>query len=38
MEFGSFDGGEEGEHNGINLVEIGNIFIMQDGFFNETAT
>ena len=33
MEFGSHDGGEDGEHNGAGFVEISNILMMQDSFF-----
>ena len=33
MEFGSFDGGGDGERDGIVFVEISNIFTMEDNFF-----
>ncbi len=33
MEFGSLDGGENGEHSGVGRVEISKIFAMQDVFF-----
>ena len=36
MEFGSLDGGEDGEHNGVDFVEISKMSAMQDAFFIET--
>ena len=36
MEFGSFDGGKDGEHYGFGFVEIYEIFAMQDAFIYET--
>ena len=33
MEFGPLDGGEDGEHNGVGLVEISNIFGMECRYF-----
>ena len=35
MEYDSFDGGEDGECNGIDLVEISKIFATQDAFLLE---
>ena len=29
-----FDGGEAGEHSGVGLVQISNIFAMQDIFYS----
>ena len=29
MEFGLFDGGNDGEHSGVYLVETSNIFVAQ---------
>ncbi len=34
---GSFDGGEDDEHNGVGLVEISSILAAQDEFFFETT-
>ncbi len=33
MKFGLFDGGEDGEHNGVGFKEISRISAMQDAFF-----
>ena len=33
IKFVSFDGGDDGEHNGVGLVDISKIFAMQDDFF-----
>ena len=38
MEFDLFDGGDDVEHNGIGLVEISKIFVMQDDFFSQGGT
>ena len=35
MEFGLYDGGENGEYNGVSLVEIFNTFEMRDEFSDE---
>ena len=35
MDFGSFDGGEDGECNGVGLVEVSGIFAMQDDYFEK---
>ena len=32
-EFGSLDGGDNNEYNGLGFVEISKIFAMQDAFF-----
>ena len=37
MEFGSLDGREDGEYNGINFVVIREIFAMQDAFCFEAG-
>ena len=37
MEFGLFNGGEDGEHNSVSLVEISKIFAMQDNVFHGAA-
>ena len=34
MEFGLFDGGEDAELTSVGFVEISNIFVMQDDFFD----
>ena len=36
MEFGSLDGREGGEHNGVGFVMISKIFETQDTFFLKT--
>ena len=33
MKFGSFDGGEDGEHNSVDLVEVSQTFAMQHDYF-----
>ena len=33
VNFGLFDGREDGEHNGVGLEEIGNIFVIQGDVF-----
>ena len=33
MKFSLFDGGGDGEHNGVSLVKISGIFASQDDFF-----
>ena len=33
MEFGFFDGGDDGELTSVGLVEISKIFMMQGDFF-----
>ena len=33
MEFGSYDGREDVEHDGVRFVEIPTIFATQDNFF-----
>ena len=38
MEFSSFDGAENGEHNCDGAVEILDIFVMQDDVFYESAS
>ena len=35
MEFGLIDGGDDAEYNGIGLVEIAMLFLMQNEFFDE---
>ncbi len=34
VEFGSFGGGHDGEHNGGGLVQISKIFVTLDDFFH----
>ena len=36
MKFGSFDGGKDGGHIGVGLVEISKLFAMHDAIFLET--
>ena len=36
MEFGSFNGGEDGKHNYAGLVGLFNILARQNAFFFET--
>ena len=38
MEFGSVDGGHDGEYNGVGFVGISRIFAMQDDYVNGTAS
>ena len=38
MEFGFFDGRDDGEHSGIGFVEISLIFASQDDCFYETIS
>ncbi len=33
MKFGSIDGGEYGDHNGVGFVLISKMIVMQDAFF-----
>ena len=33
LKFGLFDSGDNGEHNGVSLVEISKIFVTQHNFF-----
>ena len=33
MEFGSFDGGEHGQHSGLDFVEISKVIAMQGACF-----
>ena len=35
MQFGSFDGGENGKHNGAGFVWISNIFMIKMTFSSE---
>ena len=32
VEFGSFNGGKDGEYNGVSLVKISHIFVTQHNF------
>ncbi len=36
MEFGSFDGGEDGAYSGVGFVKISNKFAVQSRFFSGT--
>ena len=36
MEFGTLDGGESGEHNGIGSMEISTLFVTLDIYFVAT--
>ena len=36
IKFGSTDGSDDGEYNGVGSVEIPNIFAMPDNYFLET--
>ena len=38
MEFGSFDGREDGAHSGVIAVEMASLFLAQDTFFNGRET
>ena len=37
MEFSSQNGREDGEHSGVDLIEISDIFAMQDDMFHVTV-
>ena len=34
VEFGSFDGGEDGKHNSVSFVEVFDIFATQSDFLS----
>ena len=36
MDFGSFDGRNDGKDNGVDFVEIFNLFMRHGTFFSET--
>ena len=38
MEFGSLDGGEDGEHHGVGFVKISKISVTQIAFFFGTES
>ena len=38
VEFCSFDGGEDGEHNGVGFVELSTRFAAHDDFFYGAAS